>query len=585
MDKLIIIVTLLTIILNPLTSQIPSSTYKGEDNRLYINKEEGIFIWISTSPDENSEKIRLMSDTSCQYTNPMYFDTEGYNTVRSPSAVDTSTKKVVLPLHDIIFEVYVDGLSPATNISFPGATSKIIDGNLFLGGEFKIKLTSKDAVSGISNTYFMLNGNDFKPFTQEFDITKEGKTSISYYSIDNVGNKEEVQTKDFYIDKTPPVTSYEFQGAVKENYVSSDARIVLLASDNLSGVSAIYYKINNGQNRRYTRPIPVSYMANNGVISYYAVDKIGNKEKVMRIGSKEGEVKKQDNEGGDGLLFAFYVDKEPPSVKIIHEGDYYKGKYKYVSSKTRFIINCEDEKSGVDKVYYSLNSTIVDNQYKDPFNLSDKGLFYIRAKAVDFVSNTSSTNVEPYFCDTDPPKSSLIFGKPLYKGKDTIFISSTTKVQIRSTDTNSGVQKIMFAMNSGKLKDYKDEFTFQQQGMQTIDFQAIDNVNNQETKQTKSIFVDNTPPEIYYHFSTTSIGKKNVRDENYMIYPTDMQLYIAATDMEAGGEFIEYRINNGTFQKVIPIQGMKAGNYEVEIKAYDVLGNASTKTVKFALED
>jgi hypothetical protein len=92
--------------------------YRSDDDRLYINKGLGIYLWISTSPDPESEKTRLTSDSSKQYSNPMYFDTEGYNSIRHKSAVDTLSQQQVFPLTDVIFEVYADGLPPVSKATF-----------------------------------------------------------------------------------------------------------------------------------------------------------------------------------------------------------------------------------------------------------------------------------------------------------------------------------------------------------------------------------------------------------------------------------------------------------------------------------
>lgn len=53
--------------------------YKSSDGKLYMNKSQPMYLWISTSPGNESEKIRLESEKHKKYSNPFYFDTEGYN--------------------------------------------------------------------------------------------------------------------------------------------------------------------------------------------------------------------------------------------------------------------------------------------------------------------------------------------------------------------------------------------------------------------------------------------------------------------------------------------------------------------------
>jgi hypothetical protein len=39
----------------------------------------------------------------------MYLDAEGWNSLRTPSAVNPETKKLVNPLQDVVFELYTAG--------------------------------------------------------------------------------------------------------------------------------------------------------------------------------------------------------------------------------------------------------------------------------------------------------------------------------------------------------------------------------------------------------------------------------------------------------------------------------------------
>ena len=140
-------------------------------------------------------------------------------------------------------------------------------------------------------------------------------------------------------------------------------------------------------------------------------------------------------------------------------------------------------------------------------------------------------------------------------------------------------------MDNGNKETYQSPITVEKDGFHTISYQAKDNVNNIEELKKASFFVDNIAPQIYYHFSVTAIGKKTVREENYEIYPSNVMLYIAATDKASGGERIEYSINGKEKQSIIPLKGFSPGNYEIEINAYDILKNKSIQVVRFAIEE
>ncbi len=173
--------------------QLPSEkkvTY-GKNGKLYINKDLGLYLWLSSSPDEQSKKIRLLSDSSDKYTNPMYLDTEGYNTIRSPSAVDTTSKQVVFPLQDIIFEVYSDGMAPVTKVYPKGTIIRTKKGATKYKGQVDIGLKAVDGISGIDKTYYSIDNNPYTQYVDMISINSAGEHVLKFYSTDNVGNREQ----------------------------------------------------------------------------------------------------------------------------------------------------------------------------------------------------------------------------------------------------------------------------------------------------------------------------------------------------------------------------------------------------------
>jgi hypothetical protein len=559
--------------------------YRANDDKLYVNKELGIYLWISTSPDPNSEKIPLMSDSSKRYSNPMYLDTEGYNSIRHKSAVNPSTHEIVYPLQDVIFEVYADGLNPTSSADFSSGSVKKLNGKKYFGGDLKIELNSADATSGVQSLKFKINNNDFSEYKEPLINFKEGENTLEYFATDKVGNKEELKKDVFYIDNTPPKTEHQIEGNRSDKYVSADAVIKLTASDNISGVKSIFYKINSGAYIRYTIPIPVKVFTNDETsLSYYSEDNLGNKEAVKTIGGKAKSILIEGSSSEQNSLFEFYIDREPPQVTIEVDVDQYKGKSTFVSPRSHLKVIAEDEKSGVDKVFFSINNPLVENLYKEPFTLNEEGLQSIRVKSKDYVGNSSPLLTKNYVVDVKAPVSKLLIGSPKFLSHDTLYITERTPVTLSAVDDQSGVSSIQYTVENTEFVYYSKPFNISTSGSKTIAYLASDNVNNKEVVKTQNLYVDNLPPAIIYHFSVESIGKKNVRDEVYTIYPTNAMLYIAATDARSGGEKIEYSINGGALLAENPIKSFLPGNYIVQVNAFDVLGNKSTQEVKFAIE-
>jgi len=581
---------LISLISLPSFAQTPGQpvkkVFRSEENKLYINKDLGVYLWLSTSPDPDSEKHRLMSDSSRKHTNPMYFDTQGYNTFRSPWEVDTSTKKVIYPLQDIIFEVYADGLPPVSKAVFHSTFTKYIDGKRYYDTNLKIELQSYDAVSGIEALWYSLNSDKFTIYKEVLTTFREGENVLRFYSTDKVGNIEQIQEEKFYIDKEAPKTSYQIEGNRNDKFVSADALIKLTSTDNLSGIKNIFYRINNGAYIRYTTPISVNVLSGEqATISFYAEDNLGNKEDVQTIGGKDNSVVVEGATTEQHVVFEFYIDRDPPEVSLEVNSELYKGNYAYVSPRTQFTIHAKDEKAGVDKIQYSINTNLYDTEYKEPFTLKNKGLHYIRIRASDYVGNVSTPVLNTFYCDPDPPQTALIIGPPKFLSHDTLFVSVKTSFAITGKDEGSGVGSIQYSINNTAPIEYTKGFNLEQSGYTVLNYSASDRVNNCARQNIAKVFVDNESPVIHYHFSVESIGTKLVRDENYTIFPTNVMLYLAATDQNAGGEKIEYSINESTLQTINPVQSLKSGNYFIEVNAYDVLGNKSTQEIKFAVEE
>jgi hypothetical protein len=577
----------LSLYLLSLQAQQPLETIKrmyiSPDSKLFINKDLGLYLWMSNSPDPKSEKVRLFSDSTKKYTNPMYLDMNGFNSIRTPWAVDTSTKKAIMPLRDIVFEVYADGIPPVSKAEYISKTSRVLEGKKFYGRELSIKIISRDEISGVFSTYYSLNGQPFSECKEELKSFPEGENILKHYATDNVGNRENVKEEIFYTDNTPPKTDHEIIGTLNTKFVSPDATIKLKSSDNLSGVKAIYYKINNGKPILYTTPISVMVLSDtSGTITYYAEDNLGNKEEPKSLGGKENNMQVMGS--AKEMVFEFYVDNQAPEVKLEMEGDSYKGKFNFVSPRTKFKINATDDKSGVDKVSFGINSPTADQEYKSPFSLDNEGLQYIRVKAADFVGNNSGIHSNIYFCDLKAPNTTLTVGVPKFTSRDTLFISNKTSLKLSSLDDQCGVSVINYSIDNGTPEIFAKEIKINYPGYHTISYFATDKVNNKEIDGSQGVFVDIVPPVIHYHFSSESIGSKIVRDEPYTTYPSNVMLYIAATDASSGSDKIEYTINDGMVVTENPLKNLKPGNYLIEIKAYDVLGNESAEKVKFAIE-
>jgi hypothetical protein len=589
MKKLSIIILIITLSWGIVCSQeiIKENprVYKAEDGKLYINKQLPVYLWLSISPDDNAPAYRLMSDSSKQYSNPMYFDTEGLNTVRSPWAVDTVSKQTVYPLQDIVFEVYADSKPPVTTAKFSGKNTVVRGGNTFYNGNVEVSIISNDEVSGVLSTYISIDGKPYEKYLKPVIISQDGKHSLLYYSTDKVGNNEKPNEKTVIIDNTAPATSFNIDGVKNGNFVSPNAKIVLSSTDELSGVKTIYYRVNQGNEYPYTAPIPASRLADGKTqISFYAVDFLGNRENPKTIGNVVSKNSAENDNKNEKVVFEFYIDNAPPSINYKIEGDQAKGIYLFISPRTQILFSADDDKSGVENIYFSINTNALNEVYSKPVVIGNQGLQYIYYKAVDFVGNSSVPSSLKVYVDSKPPVAAITMTGLKYTKKDTLYVGKNILFSLQGNDNESGLGSIFYNIDNGAFEKYEKPFTIKDGGFHKIQFYAADKVNNKSEEKSVGFYVDLLPPDIHYQYSVVAIGSKKVRDEEYTIYPTNTQIYLGATDKESGGEIIQYSVNGGPLRTELPIKNLLPGNYIIKIIATDVLKNKSEKEIKFSIE-
>jgi len=544
-------------------------TYISDDGKLYINKSLPIYLWLSTSPDENAQKTRLKSEDSKKYTNPLYFDTEGLNTVRTPSKVDTVTKQAIYPKEDIIFEVYTDSRPPRVSVKKTNSSIHKNGKITYSNGSVSISLKAQDIVSGVEAIYYSVNGEPFKPYSETLKFTEEKEYIISFYAVDNVGNVSEVKKDIFTIDNSSPRSELLLEGDVYENILSGNSKLTIKSEDNASGISSTHYKFGNGEYKTYTYPISTKWLGEGEhTITFYSEDLVGN---------KEAEQSK-----------TVFIDKTSPTVIDELEGNtYFVNGKEFSSGITKMKLVAMDNKAGIKDIFYTLDGKNYE-KYTVPFTLpSSKGLISINYYATDNVNNKStssqqSSKSKSTYMDLSGPKLSFNFIGSTFTSRDTVFINSGTKIQLKAYDNGSGVKEIKYSLNGETEKKYDSPIEISNGGRYKVAFTGFDNVSNVNQREFAFV-VDTKGPEIYERHGVQRIATKEGLD----VYPSHTALFLSATDLDVGYSKMYYSIN-GTESKLYTnvISGFKKNyKYTIAVKAYDRLNNITEKEVSFYTAD
>lgn len=552
----------------------PAKMYKAPDGKLYTNKEMPVYLWISGSGDESATKIRLESQQHAKYTNPFYFDTEGLNTVRSPSLVDTATRQVVWPLQDIVFEVYTDSRPPRTTLRCQGGGLLERGGKRYVSGEARVTLEATDALSGVEATYVSVDGGPYQPYQGPLTLADEREHMLRYYSVDHVGNAEQPRQAAVVVDRSKPRTQVRVEGDSHGEVVSGRSRLALAADDaGGSGVRATRYALDAQPARRYDAPIAMAAVAEGEhTLRYWSEDHMGNAE--------------------DTAAWRFYVDKSAPmAVEEVVGGKFVSGGVEYSSGRGKYKITAMDNKAGVREIRYSVNGGPY-QPYTEPFALdAAKGAFAVRTVVVDNVGNRAEGGAEGggkatrRYVDMAGPRLGHKIEGASFAYRDTVYVGPGSRVALAGSDSESGMAGLEYADNGGPAQPYGGPFALEGEGAHSVAYTGYDKVGNTNMARLEAV-VDARAPEIRADFSVPPVGSKVVSDSPVDVYPRHVNLFLSATDDRSGLSRLTYSLGGAQQQPyAAPIKGFAPGSdVKVEVVATDMVGNASRRTIQFSVD-
>ncbi len=547
----------------------PKKFHRGEDGKLYWQADKPVYLFLSEHPDGKDANL-LKSESTPEYGDPLYLDSEGLNHIVTRWAVDTITRKPITPQLDIEFEVYRDGLAPRTRIDFRAPNRFEDERGIYYGRGLTVSASSEDALSGVTDTYYSENQGDFQSFTNSLTYETDGDYLLSFYAVDKVGNVESNQDFAFTVDLSQPETNYGVRGDKYQEVLSPRTEIRLEGRDNSSGINDVYYKFDDQEVRPFRDVISVASLEEGEhVLTYYSTDNVNNEEAPN--------------------TYEFYLDRKAPEVVASVVGEQYQNRGRvFISTRTKVKLVATDNKAGISKIWYKIDDG-QETPYVEPFELPrTPGKHIIEYYASDRVNNDyrslfdeSASGREALDIDVDAPIINFEFDENQYFSRDTAFITSETDISLSAFDEESGIKSIGYKINGGKGTPYEGPFRITDEGTYVVDFFGADEVNNRNSKEF-FFTVDNTGPQIQSILSMKPIGSivPEGRSQALKVYTKGVKLYLAATDDVVDTEAIYYTINNATEEVYdMPITLSAAGIVTYSVRAIDNLGNETSSEV------
>ena len=527
--------------------------------RLFIRPGTPVNLYMSTNP-EGTDAIKLQSIEKDDA--PIIWDGHG------PQQL---THMDLYLGRNVRLDIFVDGKPPVTSATFSVAKGFQRDNTLFISGAAIVELKGFDPNSGVNTIFHSINQSPFEPYRKPLIFDREGEYALSFYSIDNVGNKEDEGQRNIVVDNTPPVTTKAIEGPQHNEVIAFNSQFTLHPTD-ANGIRETFYSINNAEFLRYIRPIGVRNLPEGEhTISWYSVDMVGNEEEKQ--------------------TFNFFVDRTPPMVfEEIVGNTYIVAGREFSSGRSQLRIVAVDNKAGVREIHYSIN--------KEPFKLYEKPIFLaeitgavsVRSYAIDNVGNRGISDAEgqqfsmPEVDITGPDIRYSYTGSRLTL-RDTLWIGPKTKVHISANDKGSGLDRIEYRVNDDPPIGYTESFSVTNPGYHRITTTAWDNVENLNIINF-GFGVDSKAPEIFYQFSVKPHRIQVEEEETIPVFTSGISIYIGATDDIAGVDRILVSINDAKERPYTqPLTGFRANQtHSVTIRAIDRLGNENEKTFRFRIE-
>jgi hypothetical protein len=211
------------------------------------------------------------------YEGPITFDEEGAHTVKFKATDYVGNVSL-----EETFSVTIDDTCPSTaHLINP---EPVADGDeRFVPPDCLITLTAIDNLSGVQKTVFSVDGKISKPCEAPISMPGPGAHVFTFRSQDNVGIWEAETAVTLVVDGNAPKTELKPSGPLfireGEKWAPIDRKYYLSATDDVAGVKEINYSVDGGSFVSYSTPIELEPGTHK--ISYYAVDRAKNSEKVQ----------------------------------------------------------------------------------------------------------------------------------------------------------------------------------------------------------------------------------------------------------------------------------------------------------------
>ncbi len=239
-----------------------------------------------------------------------------------------------------------------------------------------------------------------------------------------------------------------------------------------------------------------------------------------------------------------------------------------------------------------------EGNYSNIFTITHSdGEYDEKFRAVDSAGNTNTLTIR-YFVDTTPPVLTIHNKSSLSTDH---FRSGSEELKLSVTCEDAYFDKITYSIDNALPVEIADQaetapLDIEGDGMHSVKVSCLDKAGN-ETSDTLSIFIDNTPPEIVFTPHNIPTSSRSSADVTFSVTEENLQkleyAYIWNDIRFPNSGFYEIEGNSsGNYSLTIPAPADAAGidlegkvsDFIVEIKAADKAKNQSGNETGFTID-
>jgi hypothetical protein len=347
----------------------------------------------------------------------------------------------------------------------------------------------------------------------------------------------------------------------------------LTATDSVSGVAAIYYRIDNGATQTYSAPFAVT---GDGVhpVNFWSVDNAGNSNSSYTVQIR--------------------IDGTAPTAQAaLSAAPNANGWFR---SPVQVILSATDNQSGVASIYYQVDNG-ASGPYSAPFTVSGDAVHTVYFWSYDVAGNTSGTKTQVIkFDGTVPVTQVAVAGTTGTNG----WYRGPVTISLTANDNLSGVAARYYKVDGGATQVYSTAFTVSAAGVHTVSYWSMDQADNTETVRTLGVNIDATGPVITASANPSTAPKSiknvtvtisgSVTDSPSGVKPSSTT-YSVVDEYDANEPSGNVTVQaNGSYSFSLTLPATRKGNdsdghlYTFTVRSYDQAGNTNTAVTTLRIQ-